>query len=60
VPQIYDVVFAAPLACYTANRLQRQFPKLNYYKFGAPGASGGIEPKGVHHMNIPGWMADNG
>jgi len=43
---------------YTANRLQKDFPELNYTKIGAPGASGDIEFEKTEHMDQPKALAD--
>jgi hypothetical protein len=53
-----DAVYGFSAGGYTADRLQKQFPNLQYIKVGAPGTSGDVEIPGVRHMDLPGALAD--
>ncbi len=53
-----DAVYGFSAGGYTADRLEKQFPTLQYIKVGAPGTSGDVEIPGVRHMDLPGALAD--
>lgn len=44
---------------YTADRLRKDYPNMDYTITGAPNASGNIDYKGVRHMDLPGAVATN-
>jgi hypothetical protein len=52
-----EAVYGFSAGAYTADRLQKQFPNLEYIKVGAPGAPGDIELPGIRHLDLPGALA---
>jgi hypothetical protein len=52
-----DAVYGFSAGAYTADRLQKQFPNLEYIKVGASGVPGDIELPGVRHVDLPGALA---